>query len=235
MMREGEQPPDEHDHSDAVAAALAQLSDESKFILMAIFYEQIPYEELGQRLGVSKTHAWRLTNKAKEELKGLLARDPVLTRRYKLYTTWDDACEAVVDSFIRTSAKSMGDVIAWARTNLIDAWEHDFEPSGATFWGLATVAALEFQAMGFPASGVTAFLIGKQHDYGHKNISTFGLKGVIVRLVDKLARLENLQQRDNPSNESIEDTWLDIFGYCVVGTMLLDGTFTLPLKEDANG
>lgn len=76
-------------------------------------------------------------------------------------------------------------------------------------------------------------LIRKQRDYGHGNILGFGLFGVAVRMSDKLERLKNLMRRRiTPSNESIEDTVMDIVGYSVIASMLIDGTFELQLKED---
>lgn len=235
MMTDEVEPLDDTEHQEVVAAALAQMGEQSKFILMAVFYERIAYEELGSRLGVSKTHAWRLTRKAIEELRALLTGDPILTRRYKLYTTWDDACASTVDSFMRSKARQPDDIVEYARAGLINCFQQSIDPASASLYALAVKAVEELKKHDITnPSTVTEFLVGKQYDYGHGNISTFGLKGVIVRLVDKIARLENLQRRPDPTNESIVDTWLDIFGYCVVGTMLIDETFQLPLREDLN-
>lgn len=80
---------------------------------------------------------------------------------------------------------------------------------------------------------VVELVCRKQHDYGHQNILRFGLDGIIVRLSDKLARLENLLARDlSPANESIKDTWDDVIGYSLIAIMLVRGTFLLPLAAD---
>jgi hypothetical protein len=80
---------------------------------------------------------------------------------------------------------------------------------------------------------MTELLIGKQKDYGHGNILSFGLFGVAVRMSDKLERLKNLLSKGTtPSNESIEDTIMDIVGYATIASMLLEGTFQLELQED---
>jgi hypothetical protein len=77
---------------------------------------------------------------------------------------------------------------------------------------------------------VLPILISKQRDYGHENIRRFGRKGLIVRLHDKVARLENLLDNGNePSNESIKDTLLDIVGYSAIGIMWEEDHFLLPL------
>jgi hypothetical protein len=78
-----------------------------------------------------------------------------------------------------------------------------------------------------------ATLCRKQHDYGHGNINRFGIYGVIVRLSDKIERLDNLRSKQvKPQNESIQDTLTDIVGYCVIALMLMDETFNLNLGDD---
>lgn len=67
-------------------------------------------------------------------------------------------------------------------------------------------------------------LIKKQHDYGPGNIARFGLKGVTVRMNDKIERLINLTW-DNlePKNESVHDTLIDLLNYACIGIILLRG------------
>lgn len=79
-------------------------------------------------------------------------------------------------------------------------------------------------------------LISKQYDYGSDNIlwaEERGLRGLLVRAHDKLARLQNLERRGcAPKNESVLDSWLDLCGYSALGMMVADHTFTLPLQVD---
>lgn len=77
-------------------------------------------------------------------------------------------------------------------------------------------------------------LVKKQYDYGHRNILTFGEKGVVVRANDKMARLVNLiwERESEPENESLEDNWMDLAGYAFIALMLRRGIFTLPLSKD---
>lgn len=65
----------------------------------------------------------------------------------------------------------------------------------------------------------------RQRKYGHRNISDFGLTGVIVRLNDKIARLKNmLKNKDtNFDDESVADTLLDVTNYGAIGALCLDG------------
>jgi hypothetical protein len=72
----------------------------------------------------------------------------------------------------------------------------------------------------------------KQRDYGSENIAKFGLNGLVIRMHDKIARLENLlKKKSSPSNESIEDTLLDIIGYSIIAIKWINNTFLLPMSN----
>lgn len=103
----------------------------------------------------------------------------------------------------------------------------------ANYWGHLGKVALEVNtdktAMEFET--VLAVLIRKQRDYGHENIRRFGRQGLLVRMHDKIARLENLYTRsDKPRNESIADNLLDVVGYSAIGIMWERNTFLNPLS-----
>ena len=60
----------------------------------------------------------------------------------------------------------------------------------------------------------------KNRDYGPGNISAFGERGVIVRANDKIERLKTLVWGErSPEHEKVEDTWLDLANYGVIGLM----------------
>ena len=76
-------------------------------------------------------------------------------------------------------------------------------------------------------------LVKKQRDYGPGNILAFGELGILVRLNDKIERLKHLQatgKLNEPANESVTDTWMDIASYAIIALMLRRGTFELPLE-----
>lgn len=82
---------------------------------------------------------------------------------------------------------------------------------------------------------LNGLMVKKQTDYGHGNITAFGELGVLVRCSDKLARLKNILTRGIvPSNEAIEDSWMDLANYARIALMLRKGLFMLPLRRDAN-
>ena len=67
--------------------------------------------------------------------------------------------------------------------------------------------------------GIKNLLIRKNHDYGNsfsKQFEKYGLLSGIIRLDDKMSRLDSLIQNKALVNESIEDTVADIAGYAIL-------------------
>jgi hypothetical protein len=62
----------------------------------------------------------------------------------------------------------------------------------------------------------------KQQDYGSKNISSFGVFGVVVRMNDKFERIKNLfnNRRKRAVNESIRDSFRDVSNYAIIALIL---------------
>lgn len=84
----------------------------------------------------------------------------------------------------------------------------------------------------FEHNEMVQLLCRKQHDYGHNNITNFGIIGVAIRICDKIARIDNLSKRNKPTNESLVDSYIDIVGYSMISIMLNEDSFKLPLKGD---
>jgi len=66
----------------------------------------------------------------------------------------------------------------------------------------------------------------KHESYGPHNISVFGIKGVFVRMWDKVQRLRRLvwlAMADPLKDETIEDTFLDLINYGAIAILLLRG------------
>lgn len=67
-------------------------------------------------------------------------------------------------------------------------------------------------------------LDAKQKDYGSGNIAAFGEFGVLVRTWDKISRLRNLLTNvQDPKNESVEDSWLDLSNYAIIAVLCRRG------------
>lgn len=68
-------------------------------------------------------------------------------------------------------------------------------------------------------------MMRKHQDYGPYNIANApggALNGLLVRLSDKISRLENLyyKKQDTPNYESMEDTFIDIANYAIIGLLV---------------
>lgn len=68
-------------------------------------------------------------------------------------------------------------------------------------------------------------MIRKHQDYGPFNIANAPggpMNGLLVRMHDKMARLENLyyKKSDTPNYESIEDTFIDLANYAIIGLLV---------------
>ena len=69
-------------------------------------------------------------------------------------------------------------------------------------------------------------LIKKNKDYNNsfdRTVDEYGYVVIVIRLEDKINRLNNLIKNNNEvKDESIEDTLLDIAGYCVLSLIYLE-------------
>jgi len=75
---------------------------------------------------------------------------------------------------------------------------------------------------------VMHLLLEKNAKYGNNNLAKYGHTGILVRLSDKLSRLENMAESGaknvneyNKLRESIEDVYKDIAGYGILGLKLM--------------
>jgi hypothetical protein len=154
-------------------------------------------------------------------------------------TTWPEAAQQAVEKiFLQKRRKKRAD-IAQLRTDLDDFIDSLFHsPAGfntaSARWAVIGGNAVELaDTLGcdwVSIKTVTATLIRKQKDYGPQNIVRFGRQGLMVRMHDKIARLENLfANGTEPENESVADNVLDIIGYAAIGIMWEQHQFLLPM------
>jgi len=163
-------------------------------------------------------------------------------------TSWNEAAEAATQDIYRHMQKlesSPSPTIESIRT-LFDAFDHEqvFERPASEqkdlvempirFWeDLACFALRWGKENGYEIlrEELTSTLVRKQRDYGHHNIARYGTTGLVIRVHDKISRLENLtKNKFVPKNESIADTVMDIAGYSAIGIMWMYGQFLLPLE-----
>ncbi|WCF57458.1 DUF1599 domain-containing protein [Bacteroides phage PhiCrAssBcn1] len=74
--------------------------------------------------------------------------------------------------------------------------------------------------------GMISTYIRKNHDYGNsfdKSLDKFGLVASVVRIGDKMNRIESLvQKKAMVQDESIRDTLLDMANYAIMTVMWMD-------------
>jgi len=71
-------------------------------------------------------------------------------------------------------------------------------------------------------------MVRKHQDYGPYNIANApggAMNGLIIRMHDKLERLQSLyyKKNDTPNYESIEDTLIDLANYAIIGLLVQRG------------
>jgi len=221
---------------EAVAICIEQLDEQDQFIVNSVNSEFVSYDELGKRLGVSKPHAWRLKNNAYARLQQLLVMHPLVRKKVRVVNTWEQSASQWV-MHMASLATEPKEIQIEKLQRLITSgriclFEQDELPVSLLWTEIAIQAIQDLRRTNDWDSGEMATLLAsKQHDYGHGNITAFGMKGVLVRLSDKIERYINLKSK-KAQNESKTDTLRDIVGYCVIALMLNDETFNLDLGDN---
>jgi len=66
----------------------------------------------------------------------------------------------------------------------------------------------------------------KHQDYGKGNILANGELGITMRITEKVERAKHLLvTNQEPQNETLDDTWIDIAVYAVIGVLFRRGWF----------
>ena len=88
---------------------------------------------------------------------------------------------------------------------------------------LSNTSAHQFKGI---VKGMIETYVRKNHDYGNsfdKSLDKFGLVASVVRIGDKMNRIESLVQKEAMvQDESIRDTLLDMANYAIMTVMWVD-------------
>lgn len=151
---------------------------------------------------------------------------------------WEEAAAAALDDIYECGIEvdGVGALRRYLDRIISEMWtlrpndQEDMRVAWRKFGAMARALGqeLEFPIFSKNSDPVHHVVCRKQRDYGHQNIARFGRQGLMVRMHDKVARLENLLSSGRrPNNESIEDNIVDLIGYSCLGIMWEDGTFML--------
>ena len=69
---------------EAVAVCIEELNEEDRWIINGIMSESLSLQQIAKQLGVTKTHVWRLRNRAFERLQNIMERHPEIRRRVRV-------------------------------------------------------------------------------------------------------------------------------------------------------
>jgi hypothetical protein len=165
--------------------------------------------------------------------------------------SWNTVAEDHVNQVFKTSYVSVLSSIPGCILNITNAFDYCLNKTdglqkvnsktlttdmGWNLWGyLASeaVCCLKMLNSNIGEKEMLDILVSKQKDYGPNNIARFGAAGILIRIHDKIARLNNLMSKsDNDFNtaiginsvpgETIVDTFVDIIGYSVVALMWMN-------------
>jgi hypothetical protein len=160
-------------------------------------------------------------------------------------TTWDEASLQALEYITNIVSTVRFEEPVWKKYNaILDSlanfvtWSEAASEAQAVSVmvdaGCMAMHSLVPLTLGMDKTEMHRLLCRKQHDYGHGNISKFGLIGVAVRMCDKIARAENMTKKGGASaqvTEPLKDAYEDIIGYAVIAVMLYRNTFMLPLDS----
>ena len=160
-------------------------------------------------------------------------------------TTWDEASLEALEYITNIVSTVRFEEPVWKKYNaILDSlasfvrWNDSSSDATAVSVmvdaGCMAMHSLVSITLGMDKTEMHKLLCRKQHDYGHGNISKFGLAGVAVRMCDKIERAQNMSKKNGVSaqtTEPLKDAYEDIIGYAVIGVMLYRNTFLLPLDS----
>ncbi len=97
MMLWGDDMSTSTEHIEEVASAVETLDAFDRDIIHQYFSERATYQRIADRLGVSKPHAWRLTQRAVDRLAEKLRNNPIITERYGNATVMGSSVQGCAD------------------------------------------------------------------------------------------------------------------------------------------
>jgi hypothetical protein len=101
-------------------------------------------------------------------------------------------------------------------------WPNFYESIGSEAFLL--LKRSDFDGVAARLRKLTKLIVKKHRSYGAQPILRWRHVGLLVKIDQKIARLMSLTKSGKKKviNESIEDTYMDILGYCILGLALVN-------------
>lgn len=230
---------------DAIAAAYDLLPPLEKYVLESLIVEGLSLRAAEHRFGRSRSTIARIRDSALEQMRYFLqnsqpVKEQLMDKMFDLApANWREAAHdqlAIINGEQTDVALYVSEVV-----DAID-FANDFYDgrkfrraddqvlrAGRIAWQWLKEFHEEDEKELFDQ--MLHLLCERQAKYGHKNILKRLEMGILVRMSDKAARLENMEdERRDFADDSVVDAWMDIVGYTVIYLMLDADTFTLELE-----
>lgn len=219
---------------DAVQDCINTLEPRDKFVVQAYDHEGLSYQQLANRLGITKSPARRLHLRIlQQRLRPIMEAHPDLSDRIaEAPTTWDEACRRKVFRLQMLANNTLQRPYEMSLQDMKDAYERR-RPS-ELLGAMVTLGADAMSELGGDAAAreeCIALIIDRHHKYGTGNIMVFEELGLMVRMGDKIARIANSSQ--DFADETYKDALMDLVGYATIALMLDDDSFMLPLEDES--
>ena len=152
--------------------------------------------------------------------------------------TWNESAESAIDAIFSLVIKRKDKSPAMIRKYLDGFIESLYDRRGGNIQacvffsqiGAEAIEVARLRELDLNKKECVNILVSKQKDYGPEAITRFGRQGLLVRIHDKVARLENLDgDGRQPNHEAMQDTFLDLVNYCALGIMVERREFNLPI------
>lgn len=224
---------------EAIAECVDRLPAEHRFVINGVQSERLSFRQLAARLGCSVGRAHSVHVDGLSMLKAMLLNEPKVREHMGLEPTWDSAVREALtvlenDPHAVYRGRTLDSINYWLGLAVrLHHGEMHLMSIGDCLEAIGTCAITYLDTVGmWDREDEAKLLCSKQHDYGHENILAFGMLGVLVRVSDKVARLNNLLGSGRtPANEALSDTYADLVGYAAIAHMLSNETFTLELED----
>ena len=150
------------------------------------------------------------------------------TPQYILDKDWKEINKTYMETIVNKEYQSIIDALEVVKNRVLQNEKKAIEDCQYAIKQLGSRVVLSEDAEKFNSitTDMLKTYIKKNHDYGNsfeQSLDKFGLVAGVVRIGDKMNRIESLTTKEAMvKDESIKDTLLDMANYCIMSVMWLN-------------